>query len=200
MQKMKFTLIELLVVIAIIAILAAMLLPALSNARNKAHQINCANQLKQIGTAMEMYANDFDGFSPQCPWELGIGDARPVSNWAQRIGFGLLVPAYLPQIGPVASWDVGKGIGDERSKMFHCPKNMNDFLKDPTWADYNYFGKDRKLKNPSAKCIGIDDIGAFNTCFHEKFSNALFGDGHVGQVAFTEYLGKAWDYSVLDNH
>ncbi len=55
--KRCFTLIELLVVIAIIAILAAMLLPALSAARASARRAACANKLKQIGTAMHMYAN-----------------------------------------------------------------------------------------------------------------------------------------------
>src|SRR5947208_4476386 len=73
-QRRAFTLIELLVVIAIIAILAAILFPVFAQARAKARAISCTSNLKQMGLAWSMYAQDYDERTlPWAPGTLNIG-------------------------------------------------------------------------------------------------------------------------------
>ena len=99
-----FTLIELLVVIAIIAILAAMLLPALSRAKENANQASCISNLKQMGIALALYVDENDGYFPIAKSVTATGDDL---NWTKTLG------SYLPRQGQS---DTSKA-----NKVFVCP-------------------------------------------------------------------------------
>lgn len=101
-SRKGFTLIELLVVIAIIAILAAILFPVFAKAREKARQSTCTSNLKQIGTAIQMYAQDWDG------WILIQGYYNaPESSW----------PYYYSQYISGKDADVTS----KSMEVFRCP-------------------------------------------------------------------------------
>jgi prepilin-type N-terminal cleavage/methylation domain-containing protein/prepilin-type processing-associated H-X9-DG protein len=95
-RKKAFTLIELLVVIAIIAILAAILFPVFAQAREKARQAACLSNLKQMGSALAMYVQDYDESLPStCAWGKAWLHGPAVANCPPLVAAG--APAYIQE-------------------------------------------------------------------------------------------------------
>jgi prepilin-type N-terminal cleavage/methylation domain-containing protein len=92
-----FTLIELLVVIAIIAILAAILFPVFAQARDSARQSTCLNHMKQLGTALMMYAQDHDETLPSWPFQAKAGGLFNDPRF-QVWGYSVWVDATMPYV------------------------------------------------------------------------------------------------------
>ena len=109
-----FTLIELLVVIAIIAILASLLLPALTKAQQKAHEITCSSNMKQVLNAFHMYVNEYDGYTPfnycysSAGWSVG---GKEGDLWFRTM------PPYL-----------GVDRTEEEADVLRCPSAPRDWF------------------------------------------------------------------------
>ncbi len=183
MRKSGFTLIELLVVIAIIAILAAILFPVFARAREKARQTSCLSNLKELGLAALMYAQDYD--------EMLFGNNNAPLTFLLPDGVTLATPnmLWMYQIYPYC----------KNAQIFTCPSNSYKWPANAYSSAADYGFNDTYLNrialaqiiSPASQLMLVDctyyladwDQDADNhqppNPLHNNGSNVVLADGHA---------------------
>jgi len=165
MRQRGFTLVELLVVVAIIAILASLVTVALGAARREARQADCALQLRQIGLAINIYADEHDGKLPTVA-RLGPQPAYGKASLRQALG---------PLI--------------HNPELYHCPGDRGDpplFADEGTSYEWNTLVNGRRIDARTMSIVGIPVspiLGDAEATFHGGTErNYLFPDASVHQT------------------
>ena len=160
--KKGFTLIELLVVIAIIAILAAILFPVFAQAREKARQTSCLSNLKQIGTAITLYMDDYEECLPFMLSDLTKADRNDGSGYPYTKYASNCNQAYYDDYG-VKTWMDAIFPYVKNVNMFMCPSGMKNVAgygmnynlpQDPNCAPCAY----GTINNPSKMVFAGDTL------------------------------------------